>query len=167
MALSKRLALLAARSALSASKPRGLYSSNGRRTFSTENGNEAQTPLKQIQKLGLKDSKLSKSESETKIYKIYPERLPWAEEKLAKIDENSAKMRAKFEAQMSKMEKDSVASFARLKTASDKILTVDLPIILCMAITWTAMIAHEIRLLKSRPQTESASLQPDQAKKTS
>ncbi|KAG7550285.1 hypothetical protein ISN45_Aa06g010850 [Arabidopsis thaliana x Arabidopsis arenosa] len=160
MALSKRLALLAARSALSASKPRGLYSSNGRRTFSTENGNEAQA----IQKLGLKDSKLSKSESETKIYKIYPEPLPWAEEKLAKIDENSAKMRAKFEAQMSEMEKDSVASLARLKTASDKILTVDLPIILCMAITWTAMIAHEIRLLKSRPQTESASLQPDQAK---
>ncbi|CAE6095963.1 unnamed protein product [Arabidopsis arenosa] len=154
MALSKRLALLAARSALSASKPRGLYSSNCRRTFSTENGNEAHA------KLGLKDSKLSKSESETKIYKIYPEPLPRAEEKLAKIDE----MRAKFKALMSKMEKDSVASSARLKTASDKILTVDLPIILCMAITWTAMIAHEIRLLKSRPQTESASLQPDQAK---
>ncbi|EFH49763.1 predicted protein [Arabidopsis lyrata subsp. lyrata] len=72
MAFSKRLALLAARSALSAGKPRRFCSSNGRP----------------------KDSKLSKSESETKIYKIYPERLPWAEEKLAKIDENSAKMRS-------------------------------------------------------------------------
>ncbi|CAH8270768.1 unnamed protein product [Arabidopsis lyrata] len=136
MAFSKRLALLAARSALSAGKPRRFCSSNGRP----------------------KDSKLSKSESETKIYKIYPERLPWAEEKLAKIDENSAKMRAKFEAQMSEMEKDSVASAARLKTASDKILTVDLPIILCMAITWTVMIAHQIRLLKSSPQTGNFSL---------
>lgn len=94
--------------------------------------------------------------------------------------------RAKFEAQMSEMEnvyiarsftleissytllqlvtafvlvfQDSVASLARLKTASDKILTVDLPIILCMAITWTAMIAHQIRLLKSRPQTGNFSL---------
>ncbi|CAL9229642.1 unnamed protein product [Arabidopsis halleri] len=138
MSFSKRLALLAARSALSAGKPRRFCSSNGRP----------------------KDSKLSKSESETKIYKIYPEPLPRAEEKLAKIDE----MRANFKALMSKMEKDSVASSARLKTASDKILTVDLPIILCMAITWTAMIAQQIRLLKSRPQTESASLQPDQAK---